>query len=55
MTTFLTGEDLSQRMPDLAGLGLPISREIMRNLGGDLVLTPCKSGTNFRLTLRKAS
>ena len=45
----------SANLSGSAGLGLPISREIMRNLGGDLVLTPCKSGTNFRLTLRKAS
>lgn len=35
-----------------AGLGLPISREIARNLGGDLVLLEGPSGTTFRLTLK---
>lgn len=35
-----------------AGLGLPISREIVRNLGGDLVLTDLSPGTTFRVTLK---
>ena len=34
-----------------AGLGLPISREIMRNLHGDLTLEPSKTGALFRVTL----
>ena len=37
-----------------AGLGLPISREIMRNLGGDLELQPSQSGTTFRASFQKA-
>jgi Na+/proline symporter/nitrogen-specific signal transduction histidine kinase len=37
-----------------AGLGLPISREIMRNLGGDLVIVPSEGGAVFRLTLDPA-
>ncbi|MEO0387079.1 MAG: sensor histidine kinase [Pseudomonadota bacterium] len=37
-----------------AGLGLPISREIMRNLGGDLVLMDSGQGAHFRLTLPQA-
>ncbi|MEM9050397.1 MAG: sensor histidine kinase [Pseudomonadota bacterium] len=38
-----------------AGLGLPISREIMRNLGGDLRLMASERGAAFRLTLGKAA
>ncbi|MEO0912343.1 MAG: sensor histidine kinase, partial [Pseudomonadota bacterium] len=38
-----------------AGLGLPISREIMRNIGGDLELVPSDLGAHFRLTLRPAN
>ncbi|MEO0999519.1 MAG: ATP-binding protein [Pseudomonadota bacterium] len=34
-----------------AGLGLPISREIMRNLGGDLTLRPGGAGAAFRVTI----
>ena len=34
-----------------AGLGLAISREIMRNLGGDLVLVPGTTGARFRIVL----
>ncbi|WP_290747987.1 sensor histidine kinase [Amaricoccus sp.] len=34
-----------------AGLGLPISREIMRNLGGDLVVLPNAPGAVFRVRL----
>ncbi len=34
-----------------AGLGLPIAREIMRNLGGDLVVGAAHPGAVFRLTL----
>ncbi|MCF6304312.1 MAG: sensor histidine kinase [Rhodobacteraceae bacterium] len=34
-----------------AGLGLPISREIMRNLDGNLTLEPSKSGAVFRVSL----
>ncbi len=37
-----------------AGLGLPISREIMRNLGGDLALINAAKGATFRLTLQAA-
>ena len=35
-----------------AGLGLPISREIMHNMGGDLVLLEKRPGTTFRVTLQ---
>jgi len=41
-------------MAGSAGLGLPISREIMRNIGGDLVLVPTATGACFRITLTKA-
>ncbi|RMF38477.1 MAG: sodium:solute symporter [Alphaproteobacteria bacterium] len=34
-----------------AGLGLPISREIMRNLGGDVILVPSAQGAVFRVRL----
>lgn len=34
-----------------AGLGLPIAREIMRNLGGDLVVVPSAVGAVFRVIL----
>ena len=34
-----------------AGLGLPISREIMRNLHGDLALMPSRKGAKFVLTI----
>jgi Na+/proline symporter/nitrogen-specific signal transduction histidine kinase len=34
-----------------AGLGLPISREIMRNLGGDLKVMPNAPGAVFRILL----
>ncbi len=34
-----------------AGLGLPISREIMRNLDGSLTLEPSKHGAVFRVSL----
>ena len=37
-----------------AGLGLPISREITRNLGGDLTLLSGGEGTTFRVTLNAA-
>lgn len=37
-----------------AGLGLPISREIMRNLNGDLTLVPSLQGALFQLTLPRA-
>jgi Na+/proline symporter/nitrogen-specific signal transduction histidine kinase len=33
------------------GLGLPISREIMRNLGGDIVSLPSTTGAKFQLWL----
>ena len=36
-----------------AGLGLPIAREIMRNLGGDLVVMPNAPGAVFRVILPK--
>ncbi|MEM8788986.1 MAG: ATP-binding protein [Pseudomonadota bacterium] len=36
-----------------AGLGLPISREIMHALGGELALRPSDSGARFELTLRR--
>ncbi|NNU79320.1 sodium:solute symporter [Halovulum dunhuangense] len=38
-----------------AGLGLPISREIMRNLGGDLRIMPSTRGARFRILLRPAA
>jgi signal transduction histidine kinase len=38
-----------------AGLGLPISREIMRNLGGDLTVMPGGPGAVFRLSLPLAA
>jgi signal transduction histidine kinase len=38
-----------------AGLGLPISREIMRAMGGDLKLVPSPAGARFRLTLPRGS
>ena len=34
-----------------AGLGLPISREIMRNLGGDIAVLPNDPGAVFRVSL----
>ncbi len=34
-----------------AGLGLPISREIMRNLKGDLTLQPGRGGAVFQITV----
>lgn len=34
-----------------AGLGLPISREIMRNLNGDLKLLPSNTGASFQVML----
>ena len=37
-----------------AGLGLPISREIMRNLGGDLKLADSRTGACFHLILNAA-
>lgn len=37
-----------------AGLGLPISREIMRNLGGNLTLVEASKGATFRVTLPRA-
>jgi len=37
-----------------AGLGLPISREIMRNLGGDLTLAQSDQGAEFCITLTAA-
>ena len=36
-----------------AGLGLPISREIMRNLGGNLTLIEGGPGAPFRVTIPK--
>ena len=44
----------SNNLAGSAGLGLPISREILRNLGGDLTLVPCASGTLFRATFTAA-
>ena len=41
----------NQTLAGSAGLGLPISREIMRNLGGDLTLAPNGPGASFRITL----
>ncbi len=38
-----------------AGLGLPISREIMRNLGGDLTVEENAPGAVFRITVPLAS
>ncbi len=38
-----------------AGLGLPISREIMRNMDGDLTIQPSDRGAVFRLTLPAAA
>ncbi len=38
-----------------AGLGLPISREIMRNLNGELTLEPSKKGAVFRVSLPLSS
>jgi len=34
-----------------AGLGLAISREILRNLGGVIEYLPGQSGAGFRVTL----
>ncbi|MEM7391691.1 MAG: HAMP domain-containing sensor histidine kinase [Verrucomicrobiota bacterium] len=34
-----------------AGLGLPISRELARRLGGDLILVPIEKGTKFVLEI----
>lgn len=48
--TRLTSENLAGS----AGLGLAISREILRNLGGDLRLVEVDSGTLFRATFRRA-
>ncbi|SOH95293.1 Na+/proline symporter [Monaibacterium marinum] len=41
-----------QTLAGSAGLGLPISREIMRNLDGDLTLDPNGPGASFRITLK---
>ena len=38
-----------------AGLGLPISREIMRAMGGELKLVPAPNGARFRLSLPAGS
>ncbi|MGB0498173.1 MAG: sodium:solute symporter family transporter [Rubricella sp.] len=41
-----------------AGLGLSISREIMRRLGGDIVILPrqtAQSGATFRITLQRVA
>jgi signal transduction histidine kinase len=38
-----------------AGLGLPISREIMRNLGGDIRVMPNNPGAVFRVTLPRSA
>jgi Na+/proline symporter/nitrogen-specific signal transduction histidine kinase len=37
-----------------AGLGLPISREILRNFGGDVTLEPSPRGARFRVRLPRA-
>ena len=37
-----------------AGLGLPISREIMRNLGGNLTLLETTPGTTFRISFSRS-
>lgn len=37
-----------------AGLGLPISREIMRNMGGELEVLDQEEGSTFRATFQKA-
>ncbi len=44
----------SKDLAGSAGLGLPISREIMRNLGGNLILLDKRPGTTFRATFQKA-
>lgn len=44
----------SNNLAGSAGLGLPISREILRNLGGDLTLIPSPTGALFRATLKAA-
>ena len=44
----------SKDLAGSAGLGLPISREIMRNLGGNLILLDKKPGTTFRAIFQKA-
>ncbi len=38
-----------------AGLGLPISREIMRALGGDLAIGAADTGAEFRVTLNRTT
>ena len=45
----------SDNLAGSAGLGLPISREILRNLGGDLTLLPDQGGTTFRATFQRAN
>ena len=45
------GED---SMTGSAGLGLPISAEIMRNLGGGLTLVPSRRGAKFQVELIRA-
>ena len=47
----LTAKDIAGS----AGLGLPISREIMLNLGGNLELLDGAHGTTFRATFQNAS
>ena len=41
--------------PGSVGLGLPVSRQLARLMGGDVALTPSDAGTTFRLTLPLAT
>jgi len=41
----------SENLAGSAGLGLSISLEIMRNLGGDLTFIASDEGSTFRVTL----
>nr|WP_243451530.1 ATP-binding protein [Pacificimonas flava] len=48
-------QPFSTSKQDGLGLGLVISQDIMRDLGGDLVAEPAATGAAFTLSLRSAA